>query len=131
MSSFAAKSYSANPAGTTVKKPQVTCTDDNFIDNRYEGAVLDQGSAFLAHSSFSRGNIGIEVLQYSGQTHGSYSVASYDEFSSIHTATVDVLSDRQAGDKAGTFTVTHSQILAAKVLDNSKNLRLIRKDNTK
>jgi hypothetical protein len=123
--------YSANPAGSVVRKPQVTCTDDNFIDNRYEGAVLDQGSAFITDSSFSRGNIGIEVIQYSGQTHGSYSVATYDKFSSIHDATVDVLSDRNAADKAGTFTVNHSQILEAKVLDNSKNLKLIRSHNTK
>jgi hypothetical protein len=121
--------YSANPAGAAVTKPQVTCTNDSFVDNRYEGAVLDQGSADLTHSSFSRGNVGIEVIQYTGQTFGSNSVASYDQFSTIHDATVEVLSDRKAGDEAGTFTVTHSQILVAKVLDNSKNLPIIRKDN--
>jgi hypothetical protein len=121
--------YSANPNGKQVTKPQVTCTSDTFTDNRYEGAVLDQGAANITHSSFSRGDVGIEVIQYKGQTFGSFSEASYDSFSTISNATVDVLSDRAAGDEAGTFTVTYSQILAAKVLDNSRNLTLVRNHN--
>ena len=126
--------YSANPQGTAVKKPQVTFTGDSFTDNRYEGAVLDQGSANLVGSRFSRGNVGIEVLQYAGQngqTFGSFSIATGDSFTDIRDATVDVLSDRLQADKAGTFTITHSQIHAAKVLDNSKNLPIIRKFDTK
>ncbi len=126
--------YVANAAGIPVKKPQVTFTGDIFTDNRYEGAVLDQGSASITGSSFSRGAVGIEVLQYSGQngqTFGSYSVASYDHFADMHHATVDVLSDRQQGDKPGTFTITHSDIYSAKVLDNSKNLPIIHRFDTK
>jgi hypothetical protein len=128
--------YSADPQGAAAKKPQVTFTKDNFVDNRYEGVTLDQGSASLTGSSFSRGDVGIEVLQYAGtngQTFGSFSTATGDTFSDISNATVDVLSDRLPGDKAGTFTITHSQIYATKVLDNSKNrsLPVIRKDDTK
>jgi hypothetical protein len=123
--------YVANTKANQPTKPQVTASDDSFVDNRYEGAVLDQGIANLTDSSFSRGDVGIEVIQYAGQSFGSNSEASYDTFSDISNATIDVLSDRASSDPAGTFTVTHSQILVAKVLDNSKNLTLIRKDNYK
>jgi hypothetical protein len=123
--------YSANPDSGTVKRSQVTLTGDQFTDNRYEGVMLDQGAATVNSCDFKRGNVGIEVIQYSSQTAGSFSVASYDHFATIHNATVDVLSDRAASDQAGTFTITHSQIYAAKVLDNSKNLPIIHKFDTK
>jgi hypothetical protein len=123
--------YSANPASGTVKRPQVTLTGDQFTDNRYEGILLDQGAAAIDSCDFTHGNVGIEAIQYSSQTAGSFSAATGDDFSKIHDATVDVLSDRAAGDKAGTFTITHSQIYAAKVLDNSKNLTIVHKDDTK
>ncbi len=126
--------YSADPQGAAVKKPQVTFSKDDFVDNRYEGVVLDQGSASLTGSNFSRTNVGIEVIQYggtNGQTFGSFSAATGDTFSVIHNATVDVLSDRLQSDKAGSFTITHSQIYLTKIRDNSKSLPIIHKDDTK
>jgi hypothetical protein len=125
--------YLANPNGGAIKRPQVTFTGDQFVDNRYEGAVLDEGSANLTKSSFSRGNVGIEVLQYggsNGQKFGSFSQASHDTFANVKDS-VDVLSDKATGDKAGTFTITFSNIYAAKVLDNSKNLKIIHNHDTK
>jgi hypothetical protein len=122
--------YSANPKSGPVKRPQVRLIADQFTDNRYEGVVLDQGAAVVNSDDFINGNVGIEVIQYSSQTAGSFSTATDDNFSQLSNATVDVLSDRAKSDKAGTFTITHSQIYAAKVRDNSKNLPIIHKDDT-
>ncbi len=124
--------YSANPSGRVITKPAVTISGDTFSDDRYEGVVLDQGAANVTHTTIEHGNVGVEVLQYAGsnsQTFGAKSVASFIAFSKIHVATVDVLSDKAAGDKAGTFTISSSNIHASKVKDNSTNLPVIEKSD--
>jgi len=124
--------YSANPGGRAITKPAVVLSGDTFSDNRYEGVVFDQGAANVTHTTIEHGNVGIEVLQYegsSGQTFGSKSVASFISFSKIHVATVDVLSDKAAGDKAGSFTISSSNIHASRVKDNSANLPVIEKSD--
>ena len=122
--------YSANPGGTAPTRQEVSIVRDRLSGNRFEGVVLDQGSADVSHCTFMRGNVGIQVLQYSGQTFGSKSVASYDRFRHMHVATVQVLSDNAAsGDLPGSFMITRSEIRTAPVLDNSTNLPIIRRFN--
>jgi hypothetical protein len=120
--------YSANPGRKAPARQQVSIVRDGLSGNRYEGVVLDQGSAYVGHCTFSSGNVGIQVLQYSGQTFGSRSFASYDRFSHMHVATVQVLSDDAAtGDLPGSFMITRSEISTAPVLDNSTNLPIRRR----
>lgn len=124
--------YSADPSGRVITKPAVQLSGDTFSDNRYEGIVLDQGAANVTHTTIEHGNVGIEVLQYAGspgQTFGSKSAASFIAFSKIHDATVDVLSDKAAGDKAGAFTISSSNVHASRVKDNSANLPVIEKSD--
>ncbi len=126
--------YTADPAGRAIVRPQVVISTDTFTDNRYEGIALDQGAANVTHCTITHGNIGIQILQYGGtsggQTFGSNSVASFDEMTHLSVATVDVLSDRAAqGDKRGTFSIRRSEIDTAPVLDNSRNLPIIKKSD--
>jgi hypothetical protein len=120
--------YSANPGGAAPTQQEVFIVRDRLSGNRYEGVVLDQGSADVSHCTFKWGNVGIQVLQYSGQTFGSKSFASYNRFRHMHVATVQVLSDNAAsGDLQGSFTIIRSEIDTAPVLDNSTNLPIIRR----
>ncbi len=125
--------YSANPAGKQPKAPQVLITGDKLQRNRYEGVVLDQGSAYVSHCSIESESIGIEVLQYGGtygQTFGSTSVADFDTIRMMSWASVEVLSDRVRSDKPGKFEISNSHISSAPVRDNSKDLPVIRSHDT-
>ncbi len=120
--------YSANPSGPKPTGPQVTVVDDTLRGNRYEGVQLDQGRASITRCKISSGNVGIEVIQYSGQTFGSRSVASFDTITHMSAASVQVRSDRAAhGDIRGSFVITRSTISSAPVLDNPANLPIVRK----
>lgn len=124
--------YVAKASGRAITKPALLVSGDTFTDNRYEGVVLDQGVANVTHTTIENGNVGIEVLQYagsSGQTFGAKSLASFITFSKLHVATVDVNSDRAAGDKAGSFTISNSNTHASRVKDNSTNLPVIQKSD--
>jgi hypothetical protein len=123
--------YLANPDGRAPTLPQVLISSDKITRNRYEGVVLDQGRANVTGCTITSGRIGIEVLQYNGQTFGSNSVASHNTIKLMSWASVDVLSDRAAtGDKKGTFKISNSSISAAPVRDNAKNLPVTRSHDT-
>lgn len=123
--------YLANPAAGAPTHSQLLITGDKVTGNRYEGIVFDQGRATVTNSTISSGRVGIEVLQYNGQTFGSNSTASHDTIKLMSWATVQVLSDRAAsGDKKGTFTISNSVLAGAPVRDNARNLPVIRIHDT-
>lgn len=123
--------YLANPSGSAPAHSQLLITGDKVTSNRYEGIVFDQGRATVTDSTISAGRVGIEVLQYNGQTFGSNATASHDTIKQMSWATVQVLSDRAAkGDKKGTFTISNSVLTGAPVRDNAKNLPVIRNHDT-
>ncbi len=122
--------YLANPSAKAPKHSQVLISDDKITRNRYQGVQLDQGRATVSHCTISSGNVGIQVLQYNGQTFGSHSVATHDTIKLVSVASVQVLSDRSAtGDLPGTFTLTYSDFAGGAIRDNSKNLPIIRSHN--
>jgi len=119
--------YAASSSGRAPTLPQVLISGDDLVRNRYEGVVLDQGKANVTHCTIASGDVGIEVLQYNGQTFGSTSIASFDTIKLMSSATVDVLSDRAAtGDMPGKFTISRSDINRAPVRDHSVNLPIVR-----
>ncbi|MGO8871415.1 MAG: right-handed parallel beta-helix repeat-containing protein [Acidimicrobiales bacterium] len=62
--------YYVSGAATEPSQPEVTISNTNFRNNRYEGISLDQGVAFLSMNRiYGTGLVGIQVLQYSGQAY--------------------------------------------------------------
>lgn len=120
--------YYGNPSGPAPTKPEAFIVRDRLVNNRYENVGLDQGSAYIGHCLITGGNVGIQVLQYNGQSYGSTSVAAYDTINHMSVATVQVLSDNAStGDLPGSFLISRSEIDTAPVLDNSTNLPIIRR----
>jgi hypothetical protein len=117
-------SFDANP--TAPSSPVVSILA-NSLANRYEGVVLDQGFTEVDADSFSGGESGIDVLQYSGQSYAPNGSANADIFRGASVAAVQVESDQEAGDFAGTLTVRLSDLRgnAARVVDNSLNYRVL------
>jgi hypothetical protein len=117
--------YQADPAKAAPVGPTAVIDDDRFDGNRYEAVQLDQGAALVEDSEMSDGNVGVEAIQYTGQTFGINSVVSDITIRNMSVATVEVLSDQAAGDKPGLLVVSGSQINPSRVLNNSKNVRLV------
>jgi len=119
--------YVANPEGKAPLLPTDTIAGDSLINDRYQGIQLNQGSALITGSQISGGNVGIQLLQYAGQTFGIQSYASADVIKGEAVAAVQVLSDQAPGDFPGTFTISLSKLSgnAASVLDNSSNLKVL------
>ena len=62
--------YYASSAATEPARAEVTITSDTLTSNRYEQIQFDQGRAQLNNSTISgSGNVGIQVIQYSGQSY--------------------------------------------------------------
>jgi hypothetical protein len=115
----------ADASRTAPLTPTAVIDDTRFNADRDEAVVLDQGAALVENSQMSGGGVGLEAIQYSGQTFGTHSVATADTITNMSTATVDVLSDQAAGDKPGLLVVAGSQIRPGQILNNSSNVRLL------
>jgi hypothetical protein len=108
---------------------QVAISSDTLDSDRYEGVLLDQGWATVGGDTLESGNVGIEVLQRSGQSYGEHGTGSRDTISHFSQWAVEGLSDQHSGDPAGLFTISASQIsgnpahtVAGSVHSNSSNL---------
>jgi hypothetical protein len=110
--------YSADPAGGAQSSPAATFSNDTFTDDRYESVVFDQGDALLEDSTMTGGEVGVEALQYSGQAFGTDSTVSDVKVTHMSDASIEALSDQEAGDYHGTLTVEGSLISSAPVLNN-------------
>jgi hypothetical protein len=85
-------------------------TGDHFIGNRYESVLIEAGAATINSSTMSKGNVGIEVLQFEGQPFAPGGTAATDTITEMSKWAVLGRSDKAAGDKPGTFKITGSKI---------------------
>lgn len=83
---------------------------DKLVHNRYEDAVLDQGSAKLNYSRMWGGNVALQMLQYNGQTAGAYATASHDIIGPASVDALQIYSDENAADLPGRLVVSYSSI---------------------
>lgn len=117
--------YEADPGQPAPVSPTTVIDASRFDGDRYESVVLDQGAALVNASEMSGGSIGLEALQYSGQTFGTHSMATADVITNMSTATVDVLSDQTAGDEPGVLVVAGSRVRPGQILNNSSNVKML------
>jgi hypothetical protein len=119
--------YYVSGAASEPTSAEVTIKSNIFNDNRYEGVVLDAGVANVTGNTIDgTGNVGIQVLQYAGQPYAPASTASKDTITGQGVG-VQVLSDNQAGDLPGNFTISHSTFRTGNTVaeeDNSTNYTL-------
>jgi hypothetical protein len=116
--------YYVSESPTEPASPEVSFTKDTLSGNRYEGLILDQGNAQLTHDKIKGpGKIGIELVQYEGQTLEPNSRASKVKFSGLSEADLKVSSDKQPGDLPGKFTITKSTVKV--VISESSNYELV------
>ena len=145
--------YYGSAAATEPLSPEVTISNDSFWSNRDEQVQLDQGFASVVGNTLHvTGHVGIQVLQYSGQTYASASTASNDTISGQGVG-VQVYSDlctapAYAGggpiagcvagtapgdDMPGTFNINNSNFLTTNTLaeqDNSTNFFVMGSGNS-
>ena len=116
--------YYGSAAASEPLAPEVTISNNNFKFNRYEQIDLDQGVAsIVGNKVHGTANVGIQVLQYSGQAYAPASTASNDTISGQGIG-VQVYSDLAVGDFPGTFNISNSNFLLTNTLalqDNSTN----------
>jgi hypothetical protein len=120
--------YYYSTSATQPSSAEVQLKKDTFSDDRWEGVLLDQGNALLSKDTIEgTGNIGVDLLQYEGQTLASDSAASHVKVDDMSQTAIKVESDKGAGDKPGTFNVTNSTFSGdANVLINeSSNFEVI------
>ena len=115
----------ADAARPAPRAPTAVVDETRFTSDRNEAVVLDQGAALVENSRMSGGNVGLQALQYAGQTFGTDSVATADTITNMSAATVQVLSDQNTGDQPGQLVVAGSQIRPGQILNNSRNFRLL------
>lgn len=116
--------YFGSESPTQAGSPEVAI-DHDVISPGYEGIVLDQGDASIEKTEVAGlGNADIAVLQYEGQSYAPDPTASDDELADAKLAPIAVYSDHAAGDHAGNFTVSDSEVgsgSAGHVSDESSN----------
>jgi hypothetical protein len=144
--------YYGSAAATEPLSPEVTISNNNFKSNGDEQIQLDQGFASVVNNKLhGTGNVGIQVLQYSGQTFASASTASNDTISGQGIG-VQVYSDlctapayngggpiagcvagtAPGDDMPGTFNINNSNFLTTNTLaeqDNSTNFFIMGSGN--
>jgi len=144
--------YYGSAAASEPLSPEVTISNNNFKSNLDEQIQLDQGVASIVNNKLHvTGNVGIQVLQYSGQTYAPASTASNDTISGQGIG-VQVYSDlctippyngggpvpgcvagsAPGDDLPGTFNINNSSFLATNTLaeqDNSLNFFIMGSGN--
>jgi Right handed beta helix region len=110
---------------------QVTISDDTLSNDRYESIALDQGWTTVKGDALEGGNVGIQLLQYAGQSYGPVGTGSGDTISGMHDWAVQGYSDENAAqDQPGSFSIVKSAIsgnpsgasVSNSVTSNSKSL---------
>jgi nitrous oxidase accessory protein NosD len=120
--------YYDSTAASPPASPEVTFTKDVLTSNRYEGFVLEQGKALLSKDTVNgSGDVGIELVQYEGQTLPSQSSAVSTKVEDQSEAGIRVQSDDKPGDIKGSFDFTNGTFSGdATVLDNeSSNFEVV------
>jgi len=122
--------YAYDASASAPSGPQVTITDDTFAGDRYEGVVLDQGWATVNSDTIENGDVGIQLLQYAGQSYGAKGTGARDTIKGMSDWAVQGLSDENAAeDRPGSFAITSSKLsgnpgatVAESVHSNSSSL---------
>lgn len=97
-------------AQTEVNAPAASITANTLEGDRYESVVLDQGYALVNKDEMSKGNIGIQLIQYAGQAFGPRGTGSEDTVKEMSGFAVEGSSDNEPSDQFGSFTITKSKI---------------------
>ena len=121
--------YSYTPDSST----SAALISENRLDGDRSAAVqFDQGFTTATNNLISNGSVGLEALQYSGQTYAVHAVTSGNKITGMSTATVQVSSDALGPpqDITGFMSVTRSRISSGPVLNNSLNFTLELSHNT-
>ncbi len=111
---------------------QVTISDDTLTDDRYESIALDQGWTTVKDDTLEGGAVGIQLLQYAGQSYGPVGAGSGDTISGMHDWAVQGYSDENAADLPGSFSIVKSTLsgnpsgasVSNSVTSNSKSLAI-------
>jgi hypothetical protein len=91
-------------------KAWTTISGNEMKKDRYESVALDQGYAAVNKNKMTEGEVGIQLLQYEGQTFGPRGTGSEDEITEMSRWAVQGFSDLSAADKFGSFTISKSYI---------------------
>jgi hypothetical protein len=83
---------------------------DDVADSRDEAVQIGEGDATINDDSLTDANVGIQLLQYEGQTAAPGGTARGDTISGMHEWAVLGRSDDASGDLFGEFTITDSAI---------------------
>jgi hypothetical protein len=90
------------------------------------GMSLDQGFVTVNNATISGGNVGLQLVQYDGQSFGTRATINNLAVWQTSVAAIQVLSDQVATDPAGNVTVNGARINsnAVPVSNNSSNFTL-------
>ncbi len=106
--------YYGSGSATEPASPEVSISKDVFHANADEQLQLDQGNATVRKDTIKgASNVGIQVIQYSGQSYAPAETASHDTITGQGIG-VQVLSDNATPGSApgddfpGTFAISHS-----------------------
>jgi hypothetical protein len=97
-------------SGTETNKPQTSALSDTFVKDRYAAVMVGQGYLAVNKSKMEEGSVGILVLQFAGQKFGPRGTGSEDTITGMSKYAIEGLSDNQAADQFGSFTISKSKI---------------------
>jgi hypothetical protein len=97
-------------SGTETNKPQTSVLKDTFVKDRYAAVMVGQGYVAVNKSKMEEGSVGILVLQFAGQEFGPRGTGSEDTITGMSKYAIEGLSDNQATDQFGSFTISKSKI---------------------
>jgi hypothetical protein len=124
--------YASDSSETAPTKSQVSISSDKLTEDRYESVLLDQGWAAVNDDTLEGGNVGIQLLQYLGQSYGAKGTGSGDTVSGMAKWAVQGVSDEDLADFPGSFSIVKSAIsgnphgasVSNSVTSNSKTLSI-------
>jgi Right handed beta helix region len=119
--------YYASGSATVPATPDVSITKNHFAGNRYEGIALEEGKAVLTTNTISGpGLIGIALYQFEESLSSSESSAKKITIEGQSVA-IEVVSDKQPGDKPGKFVISRIIHTAngALLVNESNNFEVI------
>jgi hypothetical protein len=96
--------------GASASQTGVSIVSDTLKNNRYEDVCLDQGKAEITGSLLRGGNVGLQAIQYQGQTAGIDAAASHDTIGPASVDALQIYSDENAADFHGQLVVSYSSI---------------------
>jgi hypothetical protein len=120
----------ADPSKPAPTRSITTISGSHLTGNRDEQIVLDQGNTTLSSDVISGSAPAIQLIQYNGQTFGVKGTATGMSITGA-TMAVQVHSDVNAGDVAGSFTVSSSSFGGGSVVnENPTKFTLTQSHNT-